>query len=67
MATHGFRGVVALVVLLLVVSVPRTRAWQATEQTLVRVTGSRRRAAVLVMSVIIVAVLAVDIYSLVRP
>jgi len=61
---HGIRGVAALVVLLLLVSAPRTRAWNITERALVRLTGSKKRAAILVMSVVIVAVLAVDVYSL---
>ena len=61
---HGIRGVAALVVLLLLVSAPRTRTWNITERALVRLTGSKKRAAILVMSVVIVAVLAVDVYSL---
>src|SRR5205823_13018609 len=54
---HGLRGVAALVVLLLLVSAPRTRAWSVSERALVRLTGSRKRAAILVMSVVIVVVL----------
>lgn len=64
---HGARGVAALAVLILVVSVPRTRAWSMAEGALVRLTGSRKRAAILVLSTIIVAVLAVDAYSLLHP
>jgi hypothetical protein len=65
-ATHGIRGVAVLVVLLLLMSAPRTRIWSVAERELVRLTGSRRRAAVLVMSTVIVVVLAVDVYSLVH-
>jgi hypothetical protein len=63
-ATHGIRGVAILVVLLLLVSAPRTRAWGLVERALVRLTGSRKRAAILVMALVIVVVLAVDLYSL---
>ena len=63
---HGIRGVAVLVVLLLVVSAPRTRAWTVAERALVRLTGSRKRAAILVMSTVIVVILAVDVYSLVH-
>jgi hypothetical protein len=65
-AAHGVRGVAVLILLLMLASAPRTRTWSATERTLVRLTGSRRRAAVLVMSTVIVVVLAVDVYSLVH-
>ncbi len=63
-ATHGIRGVAILVVLLLLLSAPRTRAYSIAEQALVRLTGSRKRAAILVMVVVIVVVLAVDAYTL---
>ena len=63
-AAHGLRGIAVLVVLMLAVSVPRTRAWYIAEGALVRLTGSRKRAAILVLSTIIVAFLAIDAYSL---
>jgi hypothetical protein len=65
-AAHGIRGIAVLVVLLLLVSAPRTRTWSVTERALVRLTGSRKRAAIVVMSTVIVVVLAVDVYSLVH-
>jgi hypothetical protein len=65
-ATHGLRGLAVVAVLLLLVSAPRTRAWIIAEGFLVRLTGSRRRAAVLVMSTVIVILLAFEVYSLVR-
>lgn len=64
--THGVRGfaiVLAAAVLAAAVRMPffrRIAGW------LVRLTGSRRRAAVLVMVVLIGALLAVNIYDLVR-
>lgn len=63
-AAHGIRGVAVLAVLLLVVSARRTRGWIVAESALVRLTGSRRRAAILVMATVIVALVAVDAYSL---
>lgn len=63
-ATHGIRGVTILVVLLVLLSARRTRGYQVAERALVRLTGSRKRAAILVMTIIIVVVLTVDVYSL---
>jgi uncharacterized membrane protein len=63
-AVHGLRGLVVVAILLLVASAPRTRAWNVAERFLVRLTGSRRRAAVLVMSTVIIILLAFEVYSL---
>jgi hypothetical protein len=63
---HGLRGLVALVVMVLLVTAPQTRAWQVVERFLVRITGSRRRAAVLVLGTIIVIALGFEIYALVH-
>jgi hypothetical protein len=65
-ATHGIRGVAVLVVLLLLMSARRSRPWIMVERVLVQLTGSRRRAAILAMTVVIVVVLAVDVHSLLR-
>ncbi|HEX6510619.1 MAG TPA: hypothetical protein VF221_23570 [Chloroflexota bacterium] len=65
MASHGIRGLAIVVVFLVLSSAPRTRVWQIIERRLVHLTGSRKRAAILVMSVVIVVVLAVDVYELV--
>jgi hypothetical protein len=65
-ATHGVRGVAVLVVLLLLMSARRSRPWIMVERALVQLTGSRKRAAILAMTVVIVVVLAVDVHSLLR-
>lgn len=61
-AAHGVRGVAFLVIFALLITVPRTRAWAFAERRLVRLTGSRRRAAALVMGTIIVILLVVNVY-----
>ena len=43
-----------------------SRAWKATEAFLVRLTGSKRRAAVAVLAVIIIVVLGFDVYQATR-
>jgi hypothetical protein len=62
--THGVRGVVVLIAIVLAVTVPRTAVWRYCERWLVRLTGSRRRAAVVVLTVIIFAGLAVNFVPL---
>lgn len=51
--THGVRGILVVIAVALVVSVPRTRGWKWGEAALVRITGSRRRAAFLAMVLVI--------------
>lgn len=64
-AVHGFvRAVVLLVAVVLATSVPRTRAWKGSEYALVQLTGSRRRAAVLVMVLVIGTLTIVNLYQL---
>jgi hypothetical protein len=64
-AVHGFiRGLVVLVALAVVTTVPRTQAWRVGEQWLVRVTGSRRRAALVVLLVVIGALAVVNFYNI---
>jgi hypothetical protein len=62
-AVHGVRAIAAIVVLLLAVSVPKTRVWRAVERRLVRIAGSRRRAAVLVALLVIGIAVAVNVYE----
>ena len=64
-AAHGvIRTFTIVIAVALVLSVPRTRAWQLGERWLVRLTGSRRRAAVLVMVLIIGTLAVVNLYNL---
>jgi hypothetical protein len=65
-AVHGVRGVVFVVVIMAVATVPQTGAWRATEGALIRVTGSRRRAWVLVMAVLICVLVVVNVYQYTR-
>jgi nitrate reductase NapE component len=65
-AAHGVRGLVFLMILALAATLPQTRAWKIAERPLVRITGSRARAATLVMAVTITALVAVNLYQLVR-
>ena len=62
-AAHGLRGIVLVVAIMMVATLPGTRAWKVSERALVRLTGSRRRAAVLVMVVVICVTIAVDVYA----
>jgi len=64
-AVHGFiRGLVVLVALAVVTTVPRTQTWRVSERWLVRVTGSRRRAALVVLLVVIGALAVVNFYNI---
>jgi hypothetical protein len=63
---HGIRGLAVFAALLVVSALPKTRAWRFTEWLLVGVTGSRRRAAVLVMSLAIAALLAVNVVEFIH-
>jgi hypothetical protein len=65
-ATHGVRGVAFVVVLMAVLTVPQTRAWAIGERWMVRLTGSRRRAAALILAIIVGALIAINIYELVH-
>ena len=64
LAAHGVRGLFALVALVLLVTVPGTRVWQVVEHRLVGLTGSRMRAAALVLFVVVVGMAAFQIYQL---
>ncbi len=64
-AAHGFvRALALLMVLALLTTAPRTQAWQTGERWLVRITGSRRRAALVVLLVLIGALAAVNVYNI---
>jgi hypothetical protein len=65
-AAHGLRGFFIVMALILAWALPQTRIWQRIDRVLVRVTGSRRRAAALIMGVTIGTVLVVNLYQLVR-
>ena len=65
-AAHGLRGFFIVIALILAWALPQTRVWQRIERTLVRLTGSRRRAAALIMGLIIGTLLVVNLYQLVR-
>lgn len=62
-AAHGVRGVVFVIVIMLVATLPQTGAWRVTERALVRLTGSRRRATVLVLGVVICVLVVVNVYQ----
>lgn len=62
-AAHGVRGVVLVIAIMAVATLPQTRIWQVTERSLVRLTGTRRRAAVLVMAIVIGVTIAVNVYQ----
>ncbi|GAC1324081.1 MAG: hypothetical protein NVSMB22_12470 [Chloroflexota bacterium] len=64
--THGVRGIAFVVVLMLAATLPRTRVWGTVERVLVRATGSRKRAAALVLVTIIGVLAAVNVYEYVR-
>ena len=61
--THGLRGLVVAGAAIVAWSARETRAWRVAEAFLVRLTGSRRRAGVTVLSVIIVVMVAFNVYQ----
>jgi hypothetical protein len=63
---HGVRGLVIVIAGIAVYALPRTRAWKIIEGPLVRLTGSRRRAAVISFGFLLAIMAAFDIYQLVR-
>jgi hypothetical protein len=66
-ALHGVRGIVLVIAIMALATLPGTRAWRATERVLVRLTGSRRRAFVLIMATVICLVIAVNVYQYAHP
>jgi hypothetical protein len=63
-AFHGFiRGISALTVVVLLTAAPKTRLWKTVEKPLVRLTGSRKGAAALALSVVIGVLVIVNLYS----
>ena len=60
---HGLRGLAVAGAVILVWTAKDTRVWQRTEAFLVRITGSRRRAGVTVLSVVIVVMIAFNVYQ----
>ena len=64
--SHGTRGFLLLIALALVATLPGTSGWQRGERWLIRLTGSRSRAAALAMLMLIGAVTAINVYQLLR-
>ncbi len=65
-AAHGFRGIVIVSGVVVLVSVVQTRVFRALGGALVRFTGSRRRAVALVMGVVLAAMVAVSVIEALR-
>lgn len=63
---HGFRGVILIVAIAALATLPRTRIWRIVERALVRLTGSRRGALAVVVLVLVCSAAAVNIYEYVR-
>lgn len=63
-AAHGVRGLGIVVFLVMLATLPRSRPYQIAEYWLVRITGSRRRAAVAIMSFLILVLVAFNAYTL---
>ncbi|MGH2409238.1 MAG: hypothetical protein ACRDGS_02600 [Chloroflexota bacterium] len=66
-AAHGVRAIAVLVIVVLIATLPNTRGYKIVERVLVRLTGSRRRSAVLVALIVIGAGIAINIYPLIHP
>jgi len=64
--SHGTRGFLVLIGAGLAATLPGTSGWQRCERWLIRLTGSRRRAAALIMLMLIGAVTAINVYQLLR-
>jgi hypothetical protein len=60
---HGLRGLAFAGVVILLWAVKDTRAFRRSEEFMIRVTGSRSRAWIAALSVIIAAVIAVNVYQ----
>jgi hypothetical protein len=63
---HGVRGIALLVVLAAVSSVPQTRVWRTGERIMVRLTGSRRAALVVVCVALIGTLIVVNVLLALR-
>jgi hypothetical protein len=63
-AVHGVRGLAIVIFLALLASLPRSRPYRTAEYWLVRITGSRRGAAVVFMTTLIVVLVAFNVYTL---
>jgi hypothetical protein len=61
--SHGVRGLAFAAAIFLIWAVRDTRAFRSGEAFLIRITGSRSRAWIAAFSVVIVALIAVDIYQ----
>jgi hypothetical protein len=65
-AAHGIRAILAIVLVVVLWTVMRSRAWTAGERYLAGLTGSRRRAYAMAGVVGIAAFAAVNLYQLVH-
>lgn len=66
-AMHGFiRALVLAMAIAVATGLPKTPVWRAGERSLVRLTGSRRRAAVVAMLMLIGVLAVVNIYNFVH-
>jgi hypothetical protein len=61
--SHGLRGLAVAGVVFLIWALRDTRAFRSGEAFLIRLTGSRSRAWITALSVVIVALVAVDVYQ----
>lgn len=65
-AEHGIRGIAVVTALVVVYSLTRTRAWRSGESWMVRLTGSRKRAAAVVLGAIIALTVAVNLVTFIH-
>lgn len=65
-AAHGLRGIAIVVGGILLISAVQTTAFRTVERALVRLAGSRQRAAMLVMGLVIAVVVAVTVIEATR-
>ncbi len=65
-AAHGIRGLGVVAVIAVLVTVPQTRAYRFVERGLIRFTGSRKRALLLVMSLAIAVLVVVNVLEFTR-
>lgn len=60
-AAHGIRGIAIVVTIAILASTVQTPAFRAAERALIRLTGSRQRAAMLVMGLAVAVIVAVSV------
>lgn len=65
-AAHGLRGIAIVVAVAVLAYAVQSPAFRAAERALVRLTGSRQRAAMLVMGLVIAVMVAVTLVEATR-